>query len=135
MGVIERYPSFTGVTIFLKMLVAWVFIMLMTNCNYFKTGYILWIYKLNSIFPRHRSVWNWRLQSEEQTNEQACGQKLYTYMLQNISTPEIQLITYLYKTTLHILKYYLLVTYLQWNKAHTYTPYISHTQLQHTHLD
>jgi len=38
------------------------------------------------------------------TTEQACGQKLYRYMLQNISTPEIQLITYSYKTTLHILK-------------------------------
>jgi len=69
------------------------------------------------------------------TNEQACCQKLYNYILQNISIPTIPLITYLFKTTLHILKQCLLVTYLQWNKAHTYTPYISHTKLQHTHLD
>jgi len=95
-------------------------------------------YKLDLVFPKSSTI---KVSETEDykvttgTNEQACGQKLYTYMLQNISTPEIQLITYLYKTTLHILKYYLLVTYLQWNKAHTYTPYISHTQLQHTHLD
>jgi len=86
-------------------------ISILGRCNHFLKDLIRCDDKLSQNWKNSMNI-KWTLFSQVSetedfnvktgTTEQACGQKFYTYILQNISTPTITLITN--KTTIHILK-------------------------------